>query len=389
MTDYQSEDLLKGLRDIWSLTNFGQPGISEYAEQLIFLDTRRGVFLLSVVTMLMLATAAVLYSVLEFDSVYFYTCALLAILSLHMAISSRTVQETRVLYLLGITLLVVNGVAFVLLAHQAREFDSWLVGSVILLFLVMPLVPWGLREGLLIVLLVYLVFTVSTLSVDGRFTHDTLLMLQYVMLGSGLTTLIVIGRNIGVRKHEITTRYELEKARHRMELLALKDPLTGAWNRRFLEQEFTPIVSEYQKSGLPFHFAIIDIDAFKLLNDRKGHDYGDLVLRRLVANFLMGFSDNEHLVRTGGDEFALLSTNAQPEKMIAGTASALKSDPQLDTASAEGQVSISVGMVTVSPEESVSLDSVYRKADEALYRVKARSGRQVGQSGLDRQAFAG
>jgi diguanylate cyclase (GGDEF)-like protein len=375
--------------DLWSLTRFGPPGLSEYAEKLVFLDARKGVVALAVVSLLLLSSATLLYAVLGFDRIYIYTCSVLAALSLHMAISARAVQEIQVLYLLGITLLVVNGVAFVLLAHQAGSFDSALFGSVVLLFLVMPLVPWGLREALVIVLLIYLVFTLSTLSVGGRFEGDTLWMLQFVMFSAGIATLTVIARTVLVRKHDITSRYELEKARHRMEMLSLKDPLTGAWNRRFLEQKFDDIVADYRRKGVSFNFALIDVDDFKQLNDHKGHDYGDLVLRRLVANFLVHFTDHEHMVRIGGDEFALLYACDNPEQLVVSAAAGLKSDPQLDVASAGDQVHISTGIISIDPGSGATLDAVYRAADKALYDAKARVSGQKNSSGFVRQALEG
>lgn len=98
-------------------------------------------------------------------------------------------------------MLVVNGVAFVLLAQHAGAFNTALFASVILLFLLMPLVPWGLREAAVVVALVYAVFTTSTLSVAGRFDHNTLWMLQFAMITAGVTTLVVISRNTLVRRH--------------------------------------------------------------------------------------------------------------------------------------------------------------------------------------------
>ncbi len=389
MGEERLKQRLQGLVDLWSLTRFGRPGLSEYAEKLMFLDARKGVVALGIVSLLLLSAATLLYALLGFDQIYIYTCSVLAALSLHMAISARAVQEIKVLYLLGITLLVVNGVAFVLLAHQAGSFDSALFGSVVLLFLVMPLVPWGLREALVIVLLIYLVFTLSTLSVGGRFDRETLWMLQFVMLSAGIATLTVIARSILVRKHDITSRYELEKARHRMEILSLKDPLTGAWNRRFLEQKFEDIIADYRDKGRSFIFALIDVDDFKQLNDSKGHDYGDLVLRRLVANFLVHFSDHEHLVRIGGDEFALLYSSDNPERLILGAAASLKSDPQLDVASADDQVHISTGIISIDLNAKVSLDAVYRAADKALYDAKARVSGQKTSSGFVSMALQG
>ncbi len=198
-----------GLSELWSLTRFDGEELSDYAESMMFADTRKGIVMLGVVSLLLLTASAIVYAVLGYGTLYIYSCAVLAALSIHVVLSAHAVAEPRVLYLLGITLLVVNGVAFVLLAHYSGTFNTALVASVVFLFLVMPLVPWGLREALLIVSLVYGLFTLSTLSVQGRFEMETLLMLQFAMLGAGMTTLTVIVRNILVRRGDIKTRYEL------------------------------------------------------------------------------------------------------------------------------------------------------------------------------------
>lgn len=235
---------MNSLSDMWSLTDFTRIEVSDYAEKLMFVDTRKGIVTLCWVLFFILAFSAALYHHLGYAYIYVYSTSILAVLSLHMSISVRFITETRVLYLLATTLLVINGVAMVLLAHQSGGFDSALFASIVLLFLVMPLVPWGLREALLIVFLVYAVFTASTLSVEGKFNTDTLWILQFVMLGASLTTLVVISRNIMMRRNDIETRYELEQAHDHMQMLSLKDPLTGAWNRRFLEQKFHEIINK-------------------------------------------------------------------------------------------------------------------------------------------------
>jgi diguanylate cyclase (GGDEF)-like protein len=369
------QKVLRDLGELWSLTRFDGVELSEYAETLMFGDTRRGLMTLGIVSMLLLAASALAYALLGFDGIYVYSCSVLSALSLHITVSARAVQETRVLYLLGTTLLVVNGVAIVLLAHHAGSLNAALFAAVILLFLVMPLVPWGLREAAAIVALVYVLFTVSTLSVEGRFDRETLWMLQLAMLGAGLTTLTVIARNALIRRDDIRTRFELEKAHDRMQLLSLKDPLTGAWNRRFLEQKFAEIRRDYRRYGRTMSFALIDVDNFKMLNDSQGHDYGDLVLTRLVANFLALFKENEHLVRLGGDEFLLLMGGDDTRDMIERGATALRTDPQLFSGSAASQVGVSVGLLSLPPDVDASLEEVYRAADQALYESKARKGR--------------
>lgn len=374
------------LSDLWSLTRFDGPELSAYAENLLFKDAQRGLITLGFVSMTMQLLAASAYALLGFDPMYVYSCFVLAMLSIHIAISARYVRESRVLYLLGTTLLTVNGVAFVLLAHQAGSLDAALFTAVILLFLVMPLVPWGLREGLLIVLLVYALFTFSTLSVEGRFDHKTLWMLQLAMIAGGGATLTVIVRNIIIRRDDIRTRFELEKAHNRMATLSLKDPLTGAWNRRFLDQNFEKIHLDMVRHQRSLQLALIDIDDFKKINDSQGHDFGDMVLMRLAANFMAGFEDGEHLMRLGGDEFMVLMSREDAREYVERSAVALQTDPQLLSGSADTQVNVSIGLLEFPGDQAVSLNRIYRAADEALYRAKSRkhaiAGPSIEQAGL-------
>ncbi len=374
--------LVDTLEEIWSLTNFNRNELTDYAKNLIFLDTRRGIIILCWVMFLMLGSFAILYHMLGYARIYVYSFTILALLSLHMSISARVIRETRVLYLLGTTLLVINGVAMVLLAHQTGGFNSSLFASVVLLFLVMPLVPWGFREALLIVALVYLVFTTSTLSVEGRFEPQNLWILQFVMVGASLTTLVVISRNIIVRRNDIKTQYELELAHDRMELLSLKDPLTGAWNRRFLEQNFADIIDSYQNKNRPIYFAIIDINDFKPINDTFGHDYGDLVLKKLVKHFVKSFIGNEHLIRMGGDEFAVLMSSDDPKRILQQAADELRVDDDLFSASREKQVNLSIGVIEIPLHKQVDLDQIYRVADSVMYQAKQKKKQDPAQSNI-------
>ena len=367
------------LSEIWSVTHFKQADLADYAQSLMFVDTRKGITTLCWVLFVILSASAILYAYLDYEDIYIYSSSILAVLSLHMSLSIRVITETRVLYLLATTLLVINGVAMVLLAHQSGGFNSALLASVVLLFLVMPLVPWGFREALLIVLLIYGVFTASTLSVSGKFDSETLWILQFVMLGASLTTLVVITRNIVIRRNDILARFELEKAHDHMQMLSLKDPLTGAWNRRFLEQKFADIIEKFCHKNLPVYFATIDVNDFKQLNDQFGHEYGDLVLKRLVKHFLQAFSGPEHLIRMGGDEFAIVMASNNPELILRKAANELRTDTNLFSASSDSQVNVSIGVVKVNCDHTVSLEQVYREADMAMYRAKEKKLQDVTQ----------
>ncbi len=160
-----------------------------------------------------------------------------------------------------------------------------------------------------------------------------------------------------------------------MALLSLKDPLTGAWNRRYLDEKFPAIRAESVRNQQQLHFALIDIDDFKRLNDGLGHDFGDLVLCRLVAVYEERLPVNDHLVRMGGDEFLLILSGADPVAVAEEGAAALSIDPQLSVRSGGLQVNVSVGLVSIQPDSELSLDMIYRRADQALYQAKQAKGR--------------
>ena len=373
------ENPFANLRELWTVTRFEGHEMSRYAESMMFSDASKGVRTLGVVSMLMLSMSSLAYIILDFDSIYIYSSVVLAILSLHVAISSSAVRETRALYLLGTTLLVVSGVAFVLLAHHAQSLNASLFVGVMLLFLVMPLVPWGLREAMLIVVLVYSMFTLSTLSVHERFDTQTLWMLQLMMLAGGITTLTVVARNALIRRDDIRTRFELEQAHDRMEQLSLKDPLTGVWNRRFLDQQFGLIREKAAASGQGLHFALVDIDDFKALNDSCGHDFGDLVLRCLSEAFQQDMGQNDYLVRLGGDEFLLLMTEKDTLERIQRAVQRLRQEPRMKQCKQDCRINVGVSVGLVRDDgRRRSVDELYQAADKALYRSKAAKGKRDG-----------
>jgi diguanylate cyclase (GGDEF)-like protein len=267
------------------------------------------------------------------------------------------------------TLIIVSGTAFVLLAHHEGNFNNALLPSVVVLFMVIPIVPWGMREGVAIVSLIYLVFTLSTLSVDGRFSSDNLLILQFMMLVSAMVSLTILGRNVAIRKDDIRARFELEKAHRKMERLSYEDGLTGAWNRRFLEVQFRRLMRRMlERSNNNVYFGLIDVDDFKHINDSHGHHIGDEVLRRIADTFQRVLGDRSYVFRIGGDEFVILfeADDYQTQLQTAAT--------ELGTKSADvPAVKVSIGIIEVRELPSdLDLEKLYKEADQSLYRAKTR-----------------
>jgi len=360
------------LSNAWSMTHFGEPEVNVYAERMMLQETRRGIVMMAILSLLTQVAAIVLYQRLGAHTSFLYTYGLLALLSLHVVVSARFVDDMRALNLLGTILLIVTGVAIMTIAHRSGTINAGLMASIVLLFMVMPLVPWGLREACTIVVLTYLMFTLSSLSVGGRFETETLWTLQFLILASATTAMLIIVRNAMVRKDDIRARYDLEDAHRELQLISTRDPLTGAWNRRYLDQNFYAIARTARREGKTLQLALLDVDSFKYLNDTFGHHHGDEILRRLANIFMEHLPGNAHLLRLGGDEFAVLHSGPNFQELIGRCLKHLETDPRLLDVENGQPVLVSVGFAGLADDEWKDLEALYKRADANLYAMKER-----------------
>ncbi len=372
---------MKSLRRIWSSTDFGATELTRYASAAMCREARQGIFVLGLLTMLLMSGLAALYYALGLGAAYQYTFGVLALLALHVAISARTISDIKVLYLLGMVLLAVSGLAFVLLAHRYGVFTATLFSTVVLLFMVVPLVPWGLREALLAVATLYLIFTGSTLSVAGRFAHEALWTLQFLMLSAAVISLALVAYAIVVRKEHLEARFELTAANEKLAKVSLQDPLTGAWNRRFLDAHFGEIVARHAACGQASSLGIVDVDQFKQLNDTYGHACGDRVLQRLVEALTQALGADEYVVRIGGDEFVLIMKEAGARPCLERALERFKEREQ-GFSDLIAMPSVSIGMTRVPSGTQIPVSEAYLRADKSLYAAKARGRGLVVESNL-------
>jgi diguanylate cyclase (GGDEF)-like protein len=175
---------------------------------------------------------------------------------------------------------------------------------------------------------------------------------------------------------EITKRLwaerELTQTNLSLQVKALRDALTGLYNRGYLEESLEREVSRARRSNQPFGLMMIDIDHFKRFNDTFGHAAGDAVLRA-VGQFLLSLARAEDIpCRYGGEEFVLLMAQAslatlreRAEKLRLG---ARQLRVECDGRSV-GRVSVSIG-ITIFPDHADSGEAVLRLADAALYQAK-------------------
>lgn len=363
------KDNLIWLQQFWSTTSFKDKELTAYAAEKLIEETRRGVMAMSLLMLGLILTALLFYLRLGLEPVYLYAYGLVAALALHVYFSARTLGEIRVLYLLGITLLTISATAFVSIAHQTNSFSILLFANVVLLFMAVPIVPWGLREAGAVIFIIYILLTLSTSGVADRFNSDTLWVLQFLMLAAGVMSIVQVARSVRVRKDDITARFELEQARAHLYQLSNIDPLTGAWNRRYMTTALARLVDDHQGSGHELHYALFDIDDFKQLNDSCGHDFGDKVLQCIGEKFNASLNHNGHLVRLGGDEFALLLVRNNPHELIDSILRAISENFE-NLSDSDLPVTLSYGLASAPLCADAPLEELYVKADEALYRSK-------------------
>ena len=163
---------------------------------------------------------------------------------------------------------------------------------------------------------------------------------------------------------------ELRKALEEERILANTDPLTGALNRRSFNEvaEKKMIVSEVNRR--PYTMVYIDLDDFKMINDRFGHAVGDHVLKTVVDTIQAQIRSTDFLARLGGDEFAILLADIDQEH-ARPIAERLQSSLLEKMKYNEWGITFSIGVLTVlsmpySPDKLVSL------ADALMYEVKSR-----------------
>ena len=152
---------------------------------------------------------------------------------------------------------------------------------------------------------------------------------------------------------------------------ALFDPLTGLRNRHHLEDALRTQMNQAMHSGTPLSCLMIDIDYFKAINDRLGHDAGDQVIKSVAAIVQRAVSDKGMAFRYGGEEFLALLPGADEE-------TAFTSASEIHTAvhnltlryelSEIGPVDVSIGIASY-PQHAQG-DNLLRAADVALYRAK-------------------
>jgi diguanylate cyclase (GGDEF)-like protein len=200
--------------------------------------------------------------------------------------------------------------------------------------------------------------------------------LHFMLIAVVLPTIAVLAGQLSTMREKLRQhRLDLEQALEHNRQLAIRDELTGLYNRRHVMELMHKEGQRVERSGRPMSIALLDIDHFKRINDSCGHAQGDEVLKAFALAVGASLRDTDVLGRWGGEEFMVML----PETDAARAAAVLERVHQRVQAlrfaclgDAWG-VSFSAGIAGCAPGES--LGAAIERADAALYRAK-EGGRQ-------------
>jgi diguanylate cyclase (GGDEF)-like protein len=278
-------------------------------------------------------------------------------------------MQRRVFHLEWAALALASGlVAWFIIGIAA--YQTWEIGE----FLLLPLILWsalrfsvGTTTALVLVLSLVRIASNPGELVATELQASLLQMLhiQVTTFSLAISGLLVAAALMERRESEI-----------RLDRLANHDPLTGLPNRTYFQIYLEHAISQIARQGGQVSLLFIDLDRFKNINESRGHEVGDEVLRIAADRLGNALRGDDFVARLGGDEFAVVMSH--PKTLRAARRVALKLMEALAQPFKIGNhsyaITASVG-ISVSPDDASDANTLLRQADMAMYKAKLkRSG---------------
>ncbi len=187
------------------------------------------------------------------------------------------------------------------------------------------------------------------------------------------------GRISTLQNTQLETTAALTRFNRQLQELATTDPLTGLGNRRYLESRLNALLLETTARGGAACCVMIDIDHFKAVNDRYGHDVGDEVLKSLATRLRRTVRPTDIVVRMGGEEFAIVMHYPDMQLNAGVFDRILKAIQQRPITTEAGPVTITVSMGVCCHTRGAppAPEALLKCADEKLYTAKEAGRNQV------------
>ena len=206
----------------------------------------------------------------------------------------------------------------------------------------------------------------SSLEQSSLKRANDLRIVQTVVFFLALSNFLLI-----IRKYHLLAHQSAQTTRHFNEL-AMRDPLTGIFNRRQFENNLKKEIAEVdlqRRSNVAL--VMIDLDEFKSVNDQHGHVAGDMVLRMVTARLSARAREHDTVARTGGDEFMLICPDLQSKESADAFCQRLLDSLTQPIATDVGQIQIGASIgIAFYPDHAKGIEELIRKADEAMYAAK-------------------
>jgi len=216
-------------------------------------------------------------------------------------------------------------------------------------------------------------FCAPILAYDGPFAIMSLMFNDINQLSPRQRDASIAARRQRIR--EVAARLSLALSnvdlRVRLERAALTDPLTSTFNRRAFERSVVRAIARTRRHKLQFGFVVIDIDHFKDLNDKHGHDAGDKMLTRLSTLLTRQTRTSDTIARLGGTEFGVLLEGASEDETIL-KAEELRKAIAAESFLAEMTMTASLGVTHSGGFEQLNWKELYGAATRALYIAKSK-----------------
>lgn len=217
---------------------------------------------------------------------------------------------------------------------------------------------------------------------DGE-VISTEVVSSYLQDGDGVAhTILGITRNVSERKAAELALRETNRQLHArieeigrlqvaLQELAVRDSLTGLYNRRYLDETLEREVSRARREANPLSLVMLDIDYFKRVNDTYGHQVGDEALRMLASTLLADIRTEDVACRYGGEEFLILLPNMPLDVALQRAEAWRGAVESLSVTLGNFQITFTISLgVAAYPEHGKTPDDLTRCADQALYRAK-------------------
>ncbi len=233
----------------------------------------------------------------------------------------------------------------------------------------MPDIPKNHRIRLALTFLAYMALIVAG-TVLANFWSAL-----YGQLVLGAVCLLLLIQLLGSRRLELALHARIDSYRKKAHILkdkAYSDSLTGLANRLLLADRFELTATRSKRQGTPFALLMIDLNAFKAVNDNYGHAAGDQVLVTVAKRLLTTVRASDTVARVGGDEFVLLIESFKnPDelvhlgrKLVTNISKPITLDKGLEV-----QVGASVGFA-LWPKHGAAMDDLMNVADQGMYDCK-------------------